>query len=136
MQTYQKLQSLSGNEFDRAYVTHMVKDHSQCVEKLQAAAQSLPDKDLQQFAAAQVPVLRDHYRQAQQLAQTLGIPASELQPSTPSSSPGSSISPPGSSSQEQPTSPGSSSDSDKPDSDKSDTDKSDSSSSGSSDGPR
>lgn len=72
MQSIQKLQSLSGTEFDRAYINETVKDHAKAVQKFENASQSLSDQELKQFASETLPKLQEHHQMAQQLAARLG----------------------------------------------------------------
>lgn len=70
------LETLSGKEFDRAYVEGMVKDHARAVELFQKASQSLNDPALKQFATSTLPKLRSHQQEAQRLLQVAGNDAS------------------------------------------------------------
>ncbi len=69
----EKLQGLSGTEFDRAYVKDMVEDHRKDIEKFDQAAKNLDQPELKNFAQENLPVLREHYQMAQRAAATLGI---------------------------------------------------------------
>lgn len=59
------LNKLSGVEFDRAYMKHMVDDHKKDVAKFEKAAQSAKDSDLKAFAARTLPILKSHHELAQ-----------------------------------------------------------------------
>jgi putative membrane protein len=61
------LKSLSGNEFDKAYVQHMVKDHKKDIKKFERASTECQDADLKQFASKTLPTLKEHYRMAHDL---------------------------------------------------------------------
>ena len=67
-----KLEKLSGEEFDRAYLKEMTKDHERTIAKFEQASKSLDDLDLKQFAADTLPKLRHHGQKAQQLSGTVG----------------------------------------------------------------
>jgi len=69
IQTYQMLQSLSGKEFDKAYIQEMVKDHNKAVQFFTMASQSLTDPELKQFATETLPKLQEHQQHAQKIAQ-------------------------------------------------------------------
>ena len=62
-----RLQKLSGVDFDKAYMDHMLKDHKKDVREFQRTAQSGQDADLKAFAANTLPVLQDHLKMAQDL---------------------------------------------------------------------
>ena len=55
-----KLSSLSGAEFDRAYVQMMVDDHEKDVAEFQKQADSATDPDVKAFAAKTLPTLKKH----------------------------------------------------------------------------
>jgi len=65
------LRSLSGVEFDRAYLGEMVRDHSRAV-RLFTNAQQLDDPDIKRFASDTLPTLREHLRMADQLVDQIG----------------------------------------------------------------
>lgn len=67
----QRLSTLSGTEFDRAYMNQMVDAHRRDLELLQQKAQQGQDADLKQLAASQVPILQDHLQLAREIAQNL-----------------------------------------------------------------
>jgi putative membrane protein len=58
--TIQKLQGLSGAEFDRAYVDEMVEDHEKDVMEFEHQSQNASDADTKAFAAKTLPTLRKH----------------------------------------------------------------------------
>ena len=59
-----KLMSLSGADFDRAYMKMMVKDHQKDVKEFQDEASRGHDADVKGFAATTLPVLQEHLRMA------------------------------------------------------------------------
>ena len=61
----QKLQKLSGGEFDREYMNQMVADHRQTVADFKKQAESGNDADLKSFAASTLPQLQEHLKMAQ-----------------------------------------------------------------------
>jgi len=65
--TLERLQKLSGAEFDKAYVSDMVRDHKKDVKEFEKASQSLSDPDLKAFAEKTLPTLQEHLRMAQSL---------------------------------------------------------------------
>ena len=60
-----KLQKLSGAEFDRAYMDHMVKDHKKDVVEFKSEADSGKDPDIKAFAARTLPTLQEHLKLAE-----------------------------------------------------------------------
>jgi putative membrane protein len=57
---YTKLQTLSGVDFDRAYVRDMVKDHEQDVKQLQKEASSGKDPQMKRLASETLPTVEEH----------------------------------------------------------------------------
>lgn len=58
------LNSLTGTEFDKAYMEHMVADHDKDVTEFQNASQTATDADVKAFAAKTLPVLQQHQQAA------------------------------------------------------------------------
>ncbi len=65
--TLEHLQKLSGAEFDKAYVSDMVRDHKKDVKEFEKASQNLSDPDLKAFAEKTLPTLQEHLRMAENL---------------------------------------------------------------------
>lgn len=63
-----RLSKLSGEQFDRAYMDHMVKDHVKDVSEFRKEAQSAKDSDVKQFASSTLPTLEEHLKQAKSIA--------------------------------------------------------------------
>ncbi len=55
-----KLQKLSGEQFDKAYVKDQVKDHETDVQKFQAEANNGSDNGVKTFAANTLPTVKEH----------------------------------------------------------------------------
>ncbi|MET3651272.1 DUF4142 domain-containing protein [Dyella japonica] len=70
-----KLQSLSGNDFDKAYASAMVGGHEKAVALFDSASHS-SDSDVQAFASKTLPTLKHHLEMAQALSSSkpLGTP--------------------------------------------------------------
>jgi len=66
-----KLSGLSGAEFDRAYMTSMVKDHQKDISEFQKEANSGSNADLKGFAARTLPTLQEHLRMAREAEQAV-----------------------------------------------------------------
>ncbi len=64
---YDKLSKMSGQDFDKAYMQAMVKDHEQDVSDFRKEASQGQDTDLQQFASKTLPTLEDHSRMARDI---------------------------------------------------------------------
>lgn len=66
--TKQKLSALSGAEFDRAYMSDMVTDHTQDVAEFRRESASAKDSAVKTFATQTLPTLQDHLREAKRIA--------------------------------------------------------------------
>jgi len=64
---YHKLDQLSGERFDRAYVDMMVKDHQKDVSDFDHEAKRGNDPDVQRFASTTLPTLQEHLTMVQGL---------------------------------------------------------------------
>jgi putative membrane protein len=65
---YDRLDKLSGAEFDRAYMQMMVKDHEEDVAEFKREATSGKNKALKDFAEQTLPTLEDHLKEAREVA--------------------------------------------------------------------
>ena len=65
------LTSLSGTEFDKAYMQHMVDDHQKAVALFEGAAASAQDIELKAWATKTLPTLREHLQLAQTVSSRL-----------------------------------------------------------------
>ena len=63
--TMAKLDKLSGQQFDRAYMSDMVKDHKEDIALFRKESSSGKDSDLKSFAAKTLPTLEDHLKMAE-----------------------------------------------------------------------
>jgi putative membrane protein len=63
--TMDKLTKLSGAEFDREYMSAMVDDHKEDIEKFQTQADKGKDPELKKFASENLPILKKHLELAQ-----------------------------------------------------------------------
>jgi len=66
---YDKLSKLSGPDFDREYMKHMVSDHKKDVSEFKSEANKAKDADLKQFASSTLPTLQEHLNLAQSAEQ-------------------------------------------------------------------
>ena len=69
--TVERLQSKSGHEFDRAYMSDMVKDHKKDIAEFKKEAADGRNPEIRNWAAQTVPVLEDHLHMAQQTQSSL-----------------------------------------------------------------
>ena len=65
-----KLQSASGEKFDREYMKAMVKDHRETLKQVQRTAKSAKDPDLKNSAQQAAPEIQDHLKMAQSIAKS------------------------------------------------------------------
>jgi putative membrane protein len=76
-----RLARLSGHDFDRAYMQHMVADHTKDIAHFEHQAQTGIDPDFKGFAADALPVLRQHLEMARSVnTQVVLGPAETVQP--------------------------------------------------------
>jgi putative membrane protein len=69
---YNRLSTLSGAEFDKAYMGAMVKDHQTDISEFQAEANSGRNSALKNFAASTLPTLQQHLSLAKDAASSVG----------------------------------------------------------------
>ena len=62
------LNSLSGKEFDKAYMQHMVADHDKAVSHFTAGSTNVADADIKAYATKTLPVLQEHATLAKTVA--------------------------------------------------------------------
>jgi putative membrane protein len=68
---FEHLNGLSGAEFDKAYMQHMVADHEKDVAAFDKASTSATDTDLKAWAGKTLPTLKEHLEQAKTTARKL-----------------------------------------------------------------
>jgi putative membrane protein len=71
--TEAKLSSLSGQQFDKAYIETMVKDHQKDYSEFQSEAKSAVIPSVKQAAAAGEPVIKSHLDHIQQIAKSATV---------------------------------------------------------------
>jgi len=62
-----RLSGLGGADFDRAYMSEMVRDHTEDIALFERAAEISTDPDLKAWAERSLPMLRDHLALARQV---------------------------------------------------------------------
>ena len=64
---HDRLAKMSGAEFDRAYMSEMVKDHRNDVKEFKRQADKAKDPDVKSFAGKTLPTLEEHLKQAEDI---------------------------------------------------------------------
>jgi putative membrane protein len=72
--TYNRLAAKSGADFDKDYISTMVKDHMEDIAEFRKESDSGADPDVKSLASQALPILQEHLRMAQDCAKQLGIP--------------------------------------------------------------
>jgi putative membrane protein len=67
-QVIDRLSNLSGEQFDKAYMQHMVKDHRKDVSEFQKEAKNGKDADIKSFASNTLPTLQEHLDLAKKIS--------------------------------------------------------------------
>jgi putative membrane protein len=67
-----RLSKLSGAQFDRAYMSAMLRDHRKDISEFRTESNSGHDPDVKAFAAKTLPTLEDHLKLAQQTEKAVG----------------------------------------------------------------
>jgi putative membrane protein len=70
----ERLQSVSDREFDADYIGAAIQEQTQAIALFEAEARREQASDYQQFVAAELPVLREFLKQAQEAQPKLSIP--------------------------------------------------------------
>ena len=73
--TKQRLQTLTGSEFDKAYMRAMAEDHAQDLERVSGFEQQVADKSLRKLLTSARKEIASHKREADKLVQKLGTTA-------------------------------------------------------------
>ena len=66
--TKDRLEKLSGEQFDRAYMRDMVTDHTKDVSEFRTESKAGKDPSVRNFAQQTLPTLEDHLKQAKTIA--------------------------------------------------------------------
>jgi putative membrane protein len=75
---YDRLSSLSGDAFDKAYMRAMIKDHVEDVAEFQKESKAANDQDIRSFASTTLPTLQDHLHMARHLGTEVGVASAPL----------------------------------------------------------
>jgi putative membrane protein len=68
----EKLERLSGAEFDKEFVEQMIKDHKKTIDLFEDASKDAKDADVKSFADKTLPTLRGHLQQVEALKKDVG----------------------------------------------------------------
>ena len=71
-----KLSKLSGQQFDKAYMSTMLKDHKEDVAEFRHESRSAKDAALKDFAQQTLPTLQSHLKEAETIAPKEGVQTS------------------------------------------------------------
>lgn len=71
-QEVSRLQALSGQEFDRAYMTAMIRAHQQDVSEFQTRSRSASSSQIRSLATSSLPMLQQHLSLAVQVGNQVG----------------------------------------------------------------
>lgn len=81
-----RLEKLSGDAFDRAYMSSMVEDHNKDVAAFERESKSAKDPDLKAWVTKTLPTLQDHQKSAKEINTKLH--GTTAKPATPKKSTG------------------------------------------------
>lgn len=65
---FQKLEKVSGPEFDKEFLAEIVSGHKKCVSSFEEASKDAKDSDVKSFADKVLPTLKAHLALAEELA--------------------------------------------------------------------
>ena len=68
-----RLSRLSGRDFDKAFIAHMLKQHRKSVQEIQKTTPTLQNENVKQWAEVTEPILAVHLKKAESVAQALGV---------------------------------------------------------------
>jgi putative membrane protein len=70
---HQRLSHLSGNEFDKAFIAYLQKNHRHHVVEFQEKAAQVHNDKVRQWVEATQPILAVHLNKAETVAEALGV---------------------------------------------------------------
>jgi len=76
-----RLEKLSGSQFDNAYMAEMLKDHKKDVESFRQQSRGANDNEVKNFAARTFPTLQSHLKEAEMIATDLTAGHARKKPS-------------------------------------------------------
>jgi Predicted outer membrane protein len=63
-----KISNLSGEQFDKTYVSEMVKDHEKVAGDFEKASKTAQNLELKSFAATTLPIIKTHLKHIKAIA--------------------------------------------------------------------
>jgi putative membrane protein len=90
----ERLEKVSGTEFDRAYMTSMIQDHQNAVTKFQTKGQSANSVQVRELVNSGLPVLQQHLNLAIQVGNQVGATNVAVTPTPTAPAPTPSAQPP------------------------------------------
>jgi putative membrane protein len=66
--TKRRLEKLSGEQFDHAYVAEMLKDHKKDVSEFERESKNAKDPEVKEFASQTLPTLQEHLKEIEKMA--------------------------------------------------------------------
>ncbi len=76
--TKERLSQLSGEQFDKAYMAEMLRDHKKDVAEFRHESKSARDSEVKNFASETLPTLQDHLKEAQSITPVQGSERSAI----------------------------------------------------------
>lgn len=67
------MEKKQGQDFDRSFIEHAIKDHRKDISKFERASRDLSDSELKAFATETLPTLRHHLDEAERIAKSMGV---------------------------------------------------------------
>ena len=77
--TANRLNKMSGDQFDNAYMAQMLKDHKQDVEDFRKESKTTQDRDIRGFVTETLPILEDHPKKAETITPDLKAQRTAMQ---------------------------------------------------------
>ncbi|HEV8453291.1 MAG TPA: DUF4142 domain-containing protein [Gemmatimonadales bacterium] len=78
--TINRLQNLSGQQFDQAYMSLMIQDHQTDVSSFESQSRNADSPQVREFAARSLPVLQQHLTLAQQVGRQVNAEVATTTP--------------------------------------------------------
>lgn len=66
-ETVQKLEKLTGSDFDKEFLSVIISDHKKCISSFQTASTDAKDDDVRTWAGKTLPALKSHLEKAEAL---------------------------------------------------------------------
>lgn len=63
---YEELRAKKGNEFDKAYIDYMIKDHKEDIDEFREQSKEGKDADIKAWAGGKLPTLEHHLQMAEE----------------------------------------------------------------------